>query len=77
MTDEDPNKLADQLEDELDRLQKHTEHLGGEVAGVRADWESKRADPGVPGAPAPEGDTDAGDTDAEQSAPGDEQSAPG
>jgi len=51
MPESDPQKLADQLEQEADRLQKETERLGEDVSSARQDWEHKRSDPAVPGAP--------------------------
>jgi hypothetical protein len=54
MPDPDPTELADQLEQEADRLQKETERLGDELSSEREDWEHKRSDPSVPGAPAPD-----------------------
>lgn len=47
----DPNRLADELDREADELQEHSEQLQQEIGEVRQDWERKRADPGVPGAP--------------------------
>lgn len=55
---ENPEKLADELEREADRLQHHSDELGEKVAGVRQDWERKRRDQGVPGAPAPAGESE-------------------
>jgi len=60
MSDSDPGKLADELENEAAELQKQSEKLHGDVADVREDWERKRRDESVPGAPEP--------TDEEQSA---------
>lgn len=51
MSESDPHELADQLEHEADRLQHEGERLGEELASTREEWEHKRADPGVPGAP--------------------------
>ncbi len=60
MRDTDPDKLADELEEEADRLQRQSQRLREEVSDVREDWERKRADQNVPGAPAPEGEDEAG-----------------
>jgi hypothetical protein len=49
-TDRDPEKLADELEQESDELEDRSRKLDGEISDVRSDWESKRGDPGVPGA---------------------------
>lgn len=54
MRDEEPEKLADELDRAAEQMQQRTEQLGQEADAVRADWQSKRADPNVPGAPAPE-----------------------
>jgi hypothetical protein len=54
---EDPDVLADEMEDEADRLQQRSKELGQDVDDVRKDWERKRSDQGVPGAnPPAEGD---------------------
>src|SRR5690349_656484 len=50
---EDPDKLADELEHEAAQLQEQSEKLHGDVAHVREDWERKRRDQNVPGAPEP------------------------
>ena len=50
-----PDELADRLEREADELERHSDELAERVAGVRQDWERKRGDQGVPGAPPPEG----------------------
>ncbi len=51
MTDSDPRRLADELEREADGLEQQNEQLGDRVQSVRQDWERKRNDPNVPGAP--------------------------
>jgi len=51
MADRDPGELADQLEAEADALERHSQKLGQETESVRQDWERKRGDAGVPGAP--------------------------
>jgi hypothetical protein len=48
---EDHEKLADELEHESDKLEQRSAELGGEISDVRDDWERKRADESVPGAP--------------------------
>ncbi len=77
-TGEDHERLARDLERETDRLQKESERLGGEISDVRSDWETKRQDPAVPGAPLPEQSepesedrSGAGQTDAKTSPPPD------
>jgi hypothetical protein len=56
-TSEDHEGLADELERETDALQHETDKLGQEIADTRSDWEAKRNDPSIPGAPAPEGES--------------------
>jgi hypothetical protein len=51
MAESDPHELADQLNQEHARLQKEIERLGDEVSSAREDWEHKRSDTAVPGAP--------------------------
>jgi hypothetical protein len=61
MQQPDHEPLADQLEHEAAELQQQSEKLHGDVADVRDDWERKRREPNVPGAPEPtdpEGDED-------------------
>jgi hypothetical protein len=55
-TSEDHEGLSHDLEEEADRLEKESAHLGDEISDVRSDWEAKRQDPAVPGAPPPEGE---------------------
>jgi hypothetical protein len=55
-TDEDHERLADELEQEAEHLKQETDRLGGQISDVRSDWESKRQDPAVPGATPPEGE---------------------
>jgi hypothetical protein len=60
MGETDPKELADQLEHDADELKRHSEELGRWTEDVSQDWERKRSDPGVPGAPPPaEGEEDA------------------
>lgn len=56
MRDTDPGKLADELRREADELQRRSQALGEEVDGVRLDWQRKRSDAAVPGAPPEEDD---------------------
>lgn len=58
MAETDPGKLADHLEDEADDLEQRSEQLKEQTQDVAQDWERKRSDPGVPGAPPPEGEGD-------------------
>jgi hypothetical protein len=51
MAETDPGKLADHLEDEADELEQRSKKLKDETEDVAQDWERKRADESVPGAP--------------------------
>lgn len=42
---------ADELERELDEMEERSERLDDEVSDAREDWERKKGDPSVPGAP--------------------------
>jgi hypothetical protein len=53
MAEKDPDKLADELEDEADELERRSQKLKEETEDVAQDWERKRSDEGVPGAPPP------------------------
>jgi hypothetical protein len=61
MTEEDPGKLADSLEQEADELEQRSKKLEEQTDDVAQEWERKRADESVPGAPPP--------TDDEEDAP--------
>jgi hypothetical protein len=50
---EDAESLADELEDEADRLEQRSKELGEDISDVKQDWERKRSDEGVPGANPP------------------------
>jgi hypothetical protein len=54
MSDKDPKELADRVEREGDELERRSEELEGRIKAVGEDWERKRADQSVPGAPPPE-----------------------
>ncbi len=56
MAEQDPDRLADQLEGEAAQMQEQSEKVHGDVLEARQDWERKRADPKVPGAPPREGE---------------------
>ncbi len=58
MAETDPEGLADHLEDEADDLEHRSQELGQQTEDVSQEWESKRADPNVPGAPPPTEDED-------------------
>lgn len=54
MQENDPDRLAGELEHQVDELEQRSAELGSEVEETRQDWEHKRGDAGVPGAPPPE-----------------------
>jgi len=47
----DPEEVAQQLERQVEDMQRQSERLGREVSETREDWEHKQSDPSVPGAP--------------------------
>ncbi|MGI8506759.1 MAG: hypothetical protein ACR2MK_08150 [Solirubrobacteraceae bacterium] len=51
--DEDHERLADDLDQETDKLAGQSDRLADEIEHVRADWHSKQEDEGVPGAAKP------------------------
>jgi hypothetical protein len=70
VTEEKPAKLeqdvaqhADAMEDQADDMEQRSSELADDVSAARGDWERKRRDPAVPGAPEPEQDT--GDSPAD------------
>jgi chaperonin cofactor prefoldin len=48
---EEHREQADALERELDDMEDQGERLDEEIESTKADWERKRADDSVPGAP--------------------------
>ena len=73
---DNPHELADELEREADRLEHHSDELADKVAEVRQDWERKRGDPSVPGAPSPEGPDEASEEGSKASADREADDAP-
>jgi hypothetical protein len=55
VTDPDPHKLTDALEQAARELERDSSELQEQIDDARADWQRKRADEGVPGAPPPAG----------------------
>ncbi|HEY2651930.1 MAG TPA: hypothetical protein VGI50_08415 [Solirubrobacteraceae bacterium] len=53
MVEQDPEQLADALESEAERLERHSHELQERVDAARQAWEHKRRDESVPGAPQP------------------------
>lgn len=51
MVETDPEGLADELEQKADDMEQASERLESETEDVAQDWERKRADDKVPGAP--------------------------
>lgn len=49
----DHERLADELEQLADQLGHESKRLEEKIGEARTDWEAKRRDPAVPGAPAP------------------------
>ncbi|HWE34486.1 MAG TPA: hypothetical protein VG410_13425 [Solirubrobacteraceae bacterium] len=70
MEDQEPDKLADELEHQTNRLERSADELGHEIEDVRSDWKRKRNDPNVPGAP-PEQEP------ADEDAPSEPEDQPG
>jgi hypothetical protein len=72
-TSEDHEGLANELERETEALKREGDKLDQEIADTRTEWEAKRNDPSIPGAPPPpakeageDGEEDpAGDEDAD------------
>lgn len=58
MSDEDPGRLADDLEQQAGEMEKRSGKLSREIDDVGEDWERKRADPSVPGAPEDQSDAE-------------------
>jgi hypothetical protein len=46
---------AERLEREADAMQKQSDRLAEDIGDAREDWEAKKRDEHVPGAPTPEG----------------------
>ena len=64
MTPEDPGRLADEFDQQADQLEQHGREVQERIEDTRHEWESKRADEGVPGAnppPQPSADEPAGE----------------
>jgi hypothetical protein len=71
MTETDPGKLADHLEDEADDLEQRSRKLGEQTDDAAQDWERKRVAPNVPGAPPPSGHDEVQDKPTPTGAPTD------
>ena len=51
MAEQDPHELAEALERETRELARESDELSDRIDEARQDWERKRADDNVPGAP--------------------------
>jgi hypothetical protein len=65
MTERDPEQLSEELEREADALKRQGQEVKDMVEETRGDWERKRQDDGVPGAPPPDGDASEGSSRAD------------
>jgi hypothetical protein len=54
----DPGELEEQGQREANKLQEPSKRLAQEVEDVGQDWERKRSDESVPGAPMPEDESE-------------------
>jgi hypothetical protein len=65
MSEHEHDRQADKLESELDDMGERVDELGGDIKAAREDWERKKGDSGVPGAPPDDvdGSEDAPETD--------------
>ncbi len=54
----DADRLADELEQEANDLERRSEELGQRIEEASQEWERKRSDPSVPGAPPPDASED-------------------
>ncbi len=55
--EKDVSKQADAMQHQADDMKQRSSDLAGDVSDARDEWERKRRDPNVPGAPEPEEDT--------------------
>jgi hypothetical protein len=64
--EKDVSQQADAMEQTADEMEQRSSDLGDDVSDARGDWERKRRDPNVPGAPEPDEDTGKSPADAER-----------
>ena len=57
--EKDVAQRADPMEHQADDMEQRSSELADDVSDARDDWERKRRDPNVPGAPEPEEEADA------------------
>jgi len=53
---EDPGELANELEQQTDHLKRYSDEVQQNLEDARDDWQRKRQDENVPGAPPPDPD---------------------
>lgn len=54
MAERDPHELSEALERQADELERQAQEVKDAVNETREDWERKRRDENVPGAPPPQ-----------------------
>lgn len=65
--------MTEQPERAADDMEERSERLEDEISDVREDWERKKADSGVPGAPPDDEDTDGPQPETNYPSKGDEE----
>ena len=68
MENADHERLADQIEQQIDELQEHADGVGEQIKETREEWERKRSADDVPGATPPETGGDAPEGGSPESA---------
>ena len=58
--DDKVQAAAEEMEAEIEELEKHSTEVGEDIEATEAEWKRKQADPAVPGAE-PDDEEDAGD----------------
>jgi hypothetical protein len=48
--DDKVQAAAEEMEAEIEELERHSDEVGGDIEDARSDWERKQDDPSVPGA---------------------------
>lgn len=71
MPERDPDKVADALDREAEKLERHSNEVQGQIEDARQDWERKRRDENVPGAPPPSPSEETGPVGADEEPPPD------
>jgi hypothetical protein len=65
--------MSEHPERDVEEMEERSERLEQEIEDTREDWERKKADSGVPGAPADEEDTSGPQPETDYPAKGDEE----